>query len=916
MKRILTAAASAVLSAVLIISSGCDSSKAGYNDIEYKDIYENVSRVVLKNGLTLIIKEDESLPLLSFKVFVKAGMIHEGFKSGSGISYLTKKSLLLGTRQNPSRQSLSFEIESLGANFDNNSHTHDYSSFSFSASAEHYDRGFELYSQILFDSIIPVAEFVNEKEILVNELKLREDEPGYIFDSFFKRSYFIEHPYKIPVGGYNDIFKDLSREDVLRFYKTHYVPNNMVIVVAGPIEREKVLASVKGHFGNKERSLESSVYIPREAKHSKRREFTDYSDKVDIPKIRMAFQTVNLFDEDVHALSVLAEILSGKSGSPLSAQLLQPNGPALDISAESWMPLNSKGAFVIDAYLEDGAAADKTEEIVFSLLEDIKNSGVKGKDVENAKSKIVSSFVMKNGNIENLIRELGVNELNANDYSYSMKYIEGVKGVSYEDVIGAAERYLIPERLTLSVLKPTSAIKQRKNKTAHLTKSSPVNLMSFNLENGINVIHRRRRGAATAISVMMGGGLLFENEVNNGIFKVLANTMSKSTKRYSSEMIYDIVQSKGGKIEAAAGHDSFHIGMKVLNNDFQDGLDLISSILLEPSFDPEDIEYVKSKSILDIKKQMQDIRKYSLYKFNSYLWKGHSYRLNPLGSINAIEAIEREDLVEQYKKFVVSSNITITVVGDIDSDVLKESIRKHFTSARPGPAADPANFDVPAVNHKLFVEDDMPGKSQTITRVGFRGPSLDNPDYYPVKIMSKVLGGGRGGVLYNKLKNNDFRAYEVDAKLNSYHNGGAISFYFISDSKSGSRAQASFHIKNELVLLLRENRIYRKALERAANIAKTEVDKMLADPLKEAHALSKRKLYGMDIYELYSMKSHFDNVDTIDILRVAAKYFKQNNKDYLDFYVESVITQSPEVQPSYEKTSEKVLAQPATAKDE
>ena len=193
-----------------------------------------VKVTTLDNGLTIIVREDHSAPVVSAQAWCMAGSIHEGKWLGAGLSHVLEHMLFKGTTTRPGSR-IDQEVQEAGGYM--NAYT------SFDRTVFHIDVpntgakvAIDILCDIMQNATLPPDELAKEKQVILREMDMNVDDPGRrasrrLFETAYTRS-----PYRFTVIGYPDIFNELKPEDILAYYREKYAPNNVFYVVAGDVK--------------------------------------------------------------------------------------------------------------------------------------------------------------------------------------------------------------------------------------------------------------------------------------------------------------------------------------------------------------------------------------------------------------------------------------------------------------------------------------------------------------------------------------------------------------------------------------------------------------------------------------------------------------------------------------------------------
>src|SRR5579862_4299456 len=213
---------------------------------EIPSIPPGVKITTLENGLTIIVREDHSAPVVSAQAWSMTGSIHEGKWLGAGLSHVLEHMLFKGTTTRPGSR-IDQEVQEAGGYM--NAYT------SFDRTVYHIDvpnTGAKVAIDILCDimqhATLPADEMAKEKQVILREMDMNQDDPGRrsgrrLFETAYTRS-----PYRFTIIGYPDIYNELQAEDIVAYYRERYAPNNVFYVVAGDINPGEVVGQIKAAY--------------------------------------------------------------------------------------------------------------------------------------------------------------------------------------------------------------------------------------------------------------------------------------------------------------------------------------------------------------------------------------------------------------------------------------------------------------------------------------------------------------------------------------------------------------------------------------------------------------------------------------------------------------------------------------------
>ncbi len=378
----------------------------------------------LKNGITLI-----KVPVAGSKAVTLMAMFPVGsryeHKKISGISHFVEHMLFKGTKKRPTHLEISRELDALGAEY-NAFTSKDYTGYYVRTGEINTAKAFDWLADITFNSKLDGAEIEKEKGVIVEELRMYEDNPLMAVDNLFERAIFGEdHPLGRDIGGTPDSVRGLSRQDLWDYYQNFYLPSNMVLVVAGKINNKKIAKLLKLFETRKDTSkhdlkskFEKFVWKKQSLPLEKRLLVTEK--KLDQAQVIMGFPGLPYNDPDRYAASVLLNILGGGMSSRLFVEVREKRGLAYMVSTGS-AGFRDAGVATIQAGLDPSRLADAFK-VIKEELAKIKKTPVSAKELADSKNNIAGRT------------ELSMEDSSAQAQWFAKQFWFGNKIETYEQV--------------------------------------------------------------------------------------------------------------------------------------------------------------------------------------------------------------------------------------------------------------------------------------------------------------------------------------------------------------------------------------------------------------------------------------------------------------------------------------------------
>src|ERR1700745_729483 len=270
---------------------------------------------ILPNGLTVIVQEDHSAPVASVQAWCATGSIDEDHHLGAGLSHILEHMLFKGTKTRSANQ-IAQSVQDLGG-YINASTTFDRTVFWIDVPKDGVGTALEVLSDAMMNSTLPPDEYKKEQEVIRREFAMGMDDPDRVTSLRLFGTAYQRHPYRFPVIGELEIYNQLSQEQVMQYYKTRYVPNNLTFVVVGDVAGEKVRQQLTELFKPYPEKSLKPVFIRSEPPQLGRREVhREFS--TELTHLAMAWHIPEVTSPDVPALDLLSTVLGDGRSSRLS----------------------------------------------------------------------------------------------------------------------------------------------------------------------------------------------------------------------------------------------------------------------------------------------------------------------------------------------------------------------------------------------------------------------------------------------------------------------------------------------------------------------------------------------------------------------------------------------------------------------
>lgn len=407
-----------------------------------------IKKILLDNGIKLIVKSTPGTETISIYTASLGGVRYET-EDTSGLTNLLSKVWTRGTKTRNADE-IAEEIEEIGGEVSGYSGRNTFG-LSQQFLSRFFERGIELFVDILINASFPEEEVEKVKREVLNELKNQMDDPGRIAFKLFYKKLYGDHPYGMDILGTPESVRGLTRKQVLKFYEKFVRPDNLVITLVGDFNVNNALKLLEEKLGKikKSKTAHPKVSSVKELKEIRRGEKTIKAKEQ--AHIILGYLGTTIQSEDRYPLQVLEAILSGQGGR-LFVKLRDEMSLAYDLRALSVEGIDP-GYFAL--YI--ASSAEKENIAIDSLMKEIKkvlDQGVSEEEVERAKRYIIGNYEISLQSNSAQASTIAMNEIYGLGYDFHKKYPDRISSITAEIVNNVARKYLSPDRYVLAIVKP------------------------------------------------------------------------------------------------------------------------------------------------------------------------------------------------------------------------------------------------------------------------------------------------------------------------------------------------------------------------------------------------------------------------------------------------------------------------------
>ena len=390
----------------------------------------------LDNGMKVILKENHASPMITSIVCVGAGSKYEN-EHNNGFSHFLEHLLFDGTATR-SRIDINEGIKNYGG-YINAFTRKEMTTFFILMPKEFIEEGMAIQSDQLFASAFPEEEYIKEQKVVTEEIKMGDDDINYRVEKFHDRVVYGNSPYALPVIGNAEVISSIAKEEVIDYWKSHYIPNNMTLLLIGDFKTKHMKKMIKKYFGRWERKpLPPGMEVSFNFSPANSTEILRFPTKV--TNINISYRAPHFSNRDYYVFEIIAQMLDAGEASPLYKALTEPD-PPLATTVSAYLE-TQKEFSLLHVSVTAGKKADV--EMIVRMV----NAVIRGFTQDRFTQEDVGRFIVKSKANEYYLAEklhyyafMKAQILQNCGYDFIAGYVDNLSKVGPRDISRIARKY-------------------------------------------------------------------------------------------------------------------------------------------------------------------------------------------------------------------------------------------------------------------------------------------------------------------------------------------------------------------------------------------------------------------------------------------------------------------------------------------
>ena len=816
--------------------------------------------VKLKNGLTVLILEDDRFPLVNTRLYVHAGSAYETTEI-AGISHQLEHMVFKGTDKRGMGESAR-EIESIGGSM-NAATSFDYTVYYAEVPDDKWKIGLDVITDMAFNPTIDPDELESEKKVVLEELERGEDSPSSKLFKTLQGMIWTDTSYEWPIIGTRETVSNFTRDAILDYISRYYQPQSMLLAVVGKVDPEEVLAEAERVLGGLENTNivqpPEPFVIPEVGEGPRVVKIPGKWNKV---YLGAAFPIPHATAGEVVPLDLLSQLMGGDDTSLLYRKFKYEKG-LVDSISMSALTLERGGMMYIHATLD----SDKVEQFWKELMEELANFNTKtftDREIASAQLNLEDSLFQSKETLSGLAGKLGYFQFFENGQQAELNYLFGLKQADREKMQAMYEKYIRPDQLSTCIVTPeadtttpetlvatTEKIWPVQDELAAKKEATPVGEPQEIVLPGGNklILLPDNTLPYTAISTYWTGGDGELTREQEGLAALTAKALTRGTMKMSATEVQDFLSDHAASLGSSAGRNVFALESKFPARFTDEILPLMIDVLTAPAFTEEEINRAKLDQISGIKRREDQPLGLAFRHLFPFLYKTGPYAMLHQGTVEEVENMTQSDIMRFWGRQSMQP-FTMAVCGTFDAATIEKfATQLSETMTAPGQKYE---FTTPEWGAEREMTMTLEDRNQSHIIMAFPTPGkLDRETTARLDLLKSILSG-QSGLLFNELRDKQGLAYTVTSLTWQSLNTGFMALYI---GTSPDKVDASLEGFRKVLADLAANPLPEEELTRARNILVGDYfqgHQSLLSRSRQAASLTTRNLdrgYELDIIE-------------------------------------------------------------------
>jgi zinc protease len=718
-----------------------------------EEIEISYKKVVLANGLTVIVHEDHKAPIIAVNIWYHVGSKNE-IPGRTGFAHLFEHLMFQGS-ENYDDEYLLF-LQQLGAVDLNATTWFDRTNYFETVPKNTLDTVLWLESDRMghFAGVITQEKLDEQRGVVQNEKRQGDNQPyGKVWEHLLRQVFPPGHPYSWDTIGSMEDLEAATVDDVKDWFATYYGPDNAVLVIAGDVDTDIAIAKVEKYFGDIPPGpplAKPRIWIPDPV--SERRQ--TMQDRVPQARLYKAWPGPRWGTTEATHFALAASILGHNKNSRLYQRLVHKDQLATDVSL-SLQPFEISGLIYLVGSAHSGVELAEIELAANEVIAKFVRNGPNKKELERVKMQARAAFLRGIEQVGGFGGKAGVlarNMVYGGSPDLYKRWLADIDSTTSDDLRKVVEKWLGTGPFVMEVHPfPELAASNDGADRSEPPIPSGYPQIGFprfertHLSNGLEVIVSPRSGSPVVeMTLIMDAGYASDQFSRPGTASLGMAMLDEGTENRSALEITDALALQGATLRASSNLDNSYITLSALKTRLEESMEIFADVTLNPSFPEDELDRLKRRSLESIRQEKTRPMSMALRVLPSLLYgKKHPYGqpLTGSGTETSVSDMTRADMIEFHDAWLKPNHSTLVIVGDVTTSDLIPRLEELFGAWQSGEIPEKnLAVAIPSQSNVLYLVD-RPDSDQSIVFAGQLLPRKSNPDEVAIQAMNDILGG-------------------------------------------------------------------------------------------------------------------------------------------------------------------------------
>jgi zinc protease len=852
----------------------------------------------LPNGLTVILNEDKSDPIVAVTIAYHVGSSRET-EGKTGFAHLFEH-MMFQESENLGRGQFFNNISDAGGDF-NGGTGQDMTSYYEIIPKNALEMVLWMESDRMgyLENTVTRSNLVNQQNVVQNEKRQRVDNTPYGFNEYvLLKNLFPEgHPYSWDVIGEMEDLTNANVEDVKAFHKKFYSPANAFLVISGDIDKEEVKTLVSKYFDEIPRGEKVIKRDPMPVDLSSTIRLFHEDNFAQAPQLTMVFPAPEQYTKDSYALDFLGDLLANSKKAPLYTVLVKDKKLTSRVMARNESQ-ELAGSFRISVTANPGVNLTEVEKAIFEGFDKFGRDGFSEEDLTRIKAGYETRFYSRLASVRGKASALAQSDMFTGDPEYFRKELAAYNSVTIEDVKAVFEKYLKGKHFVETSFVPKGEANLIAEGSVNagiveedVTKAAEVKVdavaeepiaktptkfdrsvmpplgpdpepgvpqpWTASLNNGLKIWGiTQNELPLVQYSIVIEGGHMADKVEKAGVANLVAAMMNEGTKNMTPEQLEDAIGLLGANIRVSSGDEDISINVSTLARNFEKTIALVEEMLLDPRWDTAQFGIVKNRVINSIRRNQSNPDYLSSSTLNKIMFGNSILAIDAAGTEASVKSITMDDLKEYYNNFFSPNIARLLVAGNVDKERVALALSELDKKWQAKEVVIPeVAVPSPPDKSKLYFVD-VPGAKQSVIYIGYPSIPRTNPDFFPAVAANYKLGShdaAMSGLWMLIIREQKGFTYGAYSSFNGFKNFGYFNAY---------------------------SRVRTNSTLESLEIFKTEMEKYMTTMPKEYVDFTKQSMLKGYALRFETLPGLMNMLNTMTSYNLPPDYIKQE-QDYL-----------------------------------